>query len=328
MKRMTWDEYYMANAFLAALRSKDPATKVGACIVNQDKKIVGLGYNGFPIGCSDDEFPWSKNSEDPFHTKYLYVCHAEVNAILNKNSVDTKGCHIYVALFPCNECTKLIIQSRIKKVIYFSDKYADKPSVIASKKLLDAAGVEYVKFTSTTLNQRIDLNFCDINDNNENSEKPKYLCWTDYFMSIAVLASHRSNVPSAREGACIINAENKIVGIGYYGLPIGCDYDDFTCSSTLDRNLYFCHAELNAIANKNCESVKNCTIYVTQFPCCECAKILIQSGIKKIFYLNDENFESTDSKAACRMFDAVKIEYTRHKMLTNEVVIDFDAVNK
>ncbi|KAG4071474.1 hypothetical protein HA402_011628 [Bradysia odoriphaga] len=329
----TWDDYYMANAFLAALRSKDPVTKVGACIVNDEKKIVGIGYNGFPIGCSDDVFPWTKGTAEPLNSKYLYVCHAEVNAIMNKNSADTKGCDLYVALFPCNGCSKMIIQSRIKKVIYFSDKYADKPTTIASKKLLDAAGVEYVKFTSSTLNGRIELNFRDINNIgqlnlNEQQVSRDYLCWSDYFMSVALLASYRSKVAGNQMGACIINSDNKIVGTGYYGLPIGCSYDDFSYSTAADRDLYFCHAEMNAIANKNCESVRNCTIYVLQFPCCECAKVLIQSGIKTIYFLNEETFESTDAKAACRMFDAVDIKYTRLDMVTSKIVIDFDAINK
>lgn len=193
-------------------------TKVGACIVNQEKKIVGIGYNGFPIGCSDDEFPWTKNATDPLNNKYLYVCHAEVNAVLNKNSADIKGCHIYVALFPCNGCAKMIIQSQIKKIVYFSDKYGDRPSTIASKKLLDAAGVEYVKFTSTTLNGRIELDFRAIDRigkldlNGKSDAASEYLCWTDYFMSIAVLASYRSRVAGSQMGACIINADKKIVG--------------------------------------------------------------------------------------------------------------------
>lgn len=261
------------------------------------------------------------------------MCHAEVNAILNKNSADLNGCHIYVALFPCNGCAKMIIQSRIKKVIYYSDKYADKPPFLASKKLLDAAGVEYIQFTPTTLNSCIDLNFIDINhigklELNEPSDVTKHLCWTDYFMSVAVLASYRSRVHTNQIGACIISPENSIVGIGYFGLPIGCNYEDFSYSTEGDRDLYFCHAEMNAITNKNCESVRNCTMYVIQFPCCECAKILIQSGIKKICYLKEDTFESADSKAACRMFDAVGIEYVRHEMSTSKVVINFDVINK
>lgn len=137
----------MGIAFLAAQRSKDPATQVGACIVNDEKKIVGIGYNGFPMNCDDDKFPWTKDSSDPAENKYMYVCHAEVNAILNKNSIDVKGCTLYVALFPCNECAKMIIQSRIKEVVYVSDKHAEKPHTIGAKKMFDAAGIKYRQFT-------------------------------------------------------------------------------------------------------------------------------------------------------------------------------------
>ncbi|XP_014259222.1 deoxycytidylate deaminase isoform X2 [Cimex lectularius] len=138
---LSWDDFFMAAAFLAAERSKDPVTQVGACIVNDDKKIVGLGYNGMPTGCHDSVFPWGKN--DGLDNKKLYVCHAEMNAVLNKNTVDVKGCKIYVALFPCNECAKIIIQSGIKEVIYMSDKYDYKMETNAAKKMFNAAGVTY-----------------------------------------------------------------------------------------------------------------------------------------------------------------------------------------
>ena len=137
---LSWDEYFMAIALLSAERSKDPNTQVGACIVNREMKIVGVGYNGLPIGCSDDEFPWARDG-DFLDTKYAYVCHAELNAILNSISADLKGCAIYVALFPCNECTKVIIQSGIAEVVYLSDKYAATDVVKASKYMLDKAGV-------------------------------------------------------------------------------------------------------------------------------------------------------------------------------------------
>lgn len=132
----------MGIALLSAKRSKDPSTQVGACIVNQLNKIVGIGYNGFPIGCSDDDLPWDRESkgDNPNETKYPYVVHAEANAILNSTK-DLHGARIYVALFPCNECTKLIIQSGIKEIIYLSDKYKDTNSVKASKKMLEMAGV-------------------------------------------------------------------------------------------------------------------------------------------------------------------------------------------
>ena len=120
-----WDDYFMSIAFLSSMRSKDPSTQVGACIVNADKRIVGIGYNGFPRGCSDDLLPWAREGKEPLETKYPFVCHAEMNAILNKNSADVKGCSIYVALFPCNECSKLIIQSGISEVVFLSDKYHD-----------------------------------------------------------------------------------------------------------------------------------------------------------------------------------------------------------
>ena len=122
---IVWDEYFMGVAILSSMRSKDPSTKVGACIVNQDKKIVGIGYNGFPMGCSDDEFPWDREG-DFLDCKYPYVVHAEPNAILN-STVSLKDATIYVTLFPCNECAKLIIQSGIKEIVYMGDKYSGTP---------------------------------------------------------------------------------------------------------------------------------------------------------------------------------------------------------
>lgn len=138
---ISWDEYFMAVAVLSSKRSKDPNTQVGACIVSPENKIVGTGYNGFPIGCSDDVLPWKREGQ-PYDTKYMYVCHAELNAILNSTR-SLEGCRIYVALFPCNECAKAIIQSGIKTVIYKEDKYADTDGVRASKRMFEEAGVEY-----------------------------------------------------------------------------------------------------------------------------------------------------------------------------------------
>ncbi|MFC0773130.1 deoxycytidylate deaminase [Terrimonas alba] len=141
---ISWDEYFMGVALLSAKRSKDPNTQVGACIVNDKNKIVGAGYNGLPIGCDDDEFPWEKRG-DFLDTKYPYVCHAELNAILNNIGMDLKGCRIYTALFPCNECSKAIIQSGIIEVIYLSDKYADTDTARASRLMLERAGIQYRK---------------------------------------------------------------------------------------------------------------------------------------------------------------------------------------
>ena len=131
----------MGIAVLSSLRSKDPNTQVGACIVSQEKKIIGVGYNGFPIGCSDDDLPWAREGEW-LETKYPYVCHAELNAILNSPISSLKGATLYVALFPCNECAKAIIQTGIRKVVYLSNKYETSDSTKASRMMLSAAGVE------------------------------------------------------------------------------------------------------------------------------------------------------------------------------------------
>ena len=150
-----WDSYFMGIALLSSMRSKDPNTQVGACIVNEDKRIVGVGYNGLPKGCEDTDFPWEREGEF-LETKYPYVCHAELNAILNSiNSL--KDCIIYVALFPCNECSKAIIQSGIKEIVYLSDKYDGTDTNRASKKMLDSAGVKYRKFTPNMDKLEIDF---------------------------------------------------------------------------------------------------------------------------------------------------------------------------
>ena len=157
MKRtdyISWDEYFMGVAKLAACRSKDPNTQVGACIVSPDDIIISTGYNGMPKGCSDDECPWNRDGEI---NKYPFVVHAELNAILNANGRDLRGSRVYVALFPCNECAKAIIQSGVKEVVYLSDKYANTPGVKASKRMLDAAGVKYTQLRPAVKTITLDL---------------------------------------------------------------------------------------------------------------------------------------------------------------------------
>jgi len=162
---ISWDEYFMGVADLSGMRSKDPNTQVGACIVSEDNKILSMGYNGFPCGCSDDEFPWEREvvsngalverkpsaglEEEMLATKYPYVTHSELNAILNYRGGSLEGTKLYVSLFPCNECAKAIIQAGIKKVVYDSDKYDGTPANRASKKMFDAAGVKYMKYHRT-----------------------------------------------------------------------------------------------------------------------------------------------------------------------------------
>ena len=151
MKRedyINWDEYFMGIATLTAMRSKDPNSQVGACIVSPENKILSLGYNGMPIGCNDDDMPWDREG-DALDTKYMYVCHAELNAILNSAHNNLKGARIYVTMAPCNECAKAVIQSGIREVVYREDKYPDSPSSIASRMMFKASGVKVTQYSPT-----------------------------------------------------------------------------------------------------------------------------------------------------------------------------------
>lgn len=145
---LIWWDYFMSTAYIASLRSKDPNTQVGAVIVNDENRIISMGYNGMPNKCSDDDLPWNRTApgDDALQLKYLYVVHAEMNALMNKTSYDCKHCTIFVLLFPCNECAKLIIQAGIVRVVYLSDKYHDQPKYQASRRLLSMAGVELVHY--------------------------------------------------------------------------------------------------------------------------------------------------------------------------------------
>ncbi|KAL8159219.1 hypothetical protein V2J09_000756 [Rumex salicifolius] len=161
---VSWDDYFMAIAFLSAQRSKDPNRQVGACLVSQNGVILGIGYNGFPRGCSDDKLPWSKKSKsgDPLETKYPYVCHAEVNAILNTNHASAAGQKLYVTMFPCNECAKIIIQSGVSEVIYFVEKRIENPDAcyVASHKLLSMADIKVRKHQPQM--NRISIEFTEL----------------------------------------------------------------------------------------------------------------------------------------------------------------------
>ncbi len=159
MKRtdyISWDEYFMGVAMLSAMRSKDSNTQVGACIVSPENKIISVGYNGMPTGCDDDDMPWEREG-DPLETKYPFVCHAELNAILNRQAVSLSNSRIYVTLFPCNECAKAIIQSGIKEVIYYDNKYADSNGVKASIQMFEKTGVKYRAFEKTNKELIINL---------------------------------------------------------------------------------------------------------------------------------------------------------------------------
>lgn len=154
---ISWDEYFMGVAHLASMRSKDPNTQVGACIVSDSNKILSIGYNGFPKGCSDDEYPWDREGDSLELTKYAYVSHAELNAILNYRGGSLEGTKVYVTLFPCNECTKALIQSGIKTIVYAGDKYDGTPGNIAAKKMFKSAGVELVRYEHSNREIKINL---------------------------------------------------------------------------------------------------------------------------------------------------------------------------
>ena len=159
MKRndyISWDEYFMGIAILSAQRSKDENTQVGCCIVNGENKILSLGYNGMPTGCDDDKMPWKRQGA-PLDTKYMYVCHAELNAILNRSSGSLSGATLYVTLFPCNECAKAIIQSGIREVVYASDKYDGEDNNVASKRMFDMVGIKYRQYEPTGRKLTIEL---------------------------------------------------------------------------------------------------------------------------------------------------------------------------
>ena len=149
MKRkdyISWDQYFMGIALLSAQRSKDDHTQVGACLVNDHNKILSVGYNGMPIGCSDDDMPWEREGDDPLETKYVYSTHSELNAILNYNGGSLAGAKLYVSLFPCNECAKAIIQAGIAEIVYADDKYNGTPGTLASRRMLKAAGVKLTAY--------------------------------------------------------------------------------------------------------------------------------------------------------------------------------------
>ncbi len=153
---LSWDAYFMGIALLSAQRSKDPGTQVGACIVGKDNKILSVGYNGMPTGCSDAVMPWAREGE-PKDTKYLYVCHAELNAILNYSAGSLHGATVYTTLFPCNECAKALIQAGIKRVVYLSDKYSESDSVQASKMMFKLTGVEFTPYEPSGRHMELEL---------------------------------------------------------------------------------------------------------------------------------------------------------------------------
>jgi dCMP deaminase len=353
---LSWDDYFLAVAILSSKRSKDPETSEGACIVDLQNRIVGMGYNGFPRGCSDDVLPWARhdtsasNKTPWLHTQDPYVCTAVTNAILNKCSDDVAGCRLYVVKFPGSDCAKMIIQSRIQEVVVLDRKENRRQDneTQASRILLDMAGVE-VRFVQpskpfVSLDFWSALALADPQPDPSNQEPPKEpvpislearallmkeanydpvtaknikrtdsISWPDYFMAMAFLTAQRSKDPNTQVGACIVDAEQKIIGLGYNGFPRGCS-DDALPWARSNKNplhnkyLYVCHAEVNAILNKGSANVKGATLYVALFPCQNCAKMIIQAGIREVVYMSDAYHETDGCRASRIMFELAGVK--------------------
>jgi dCMP deaminase len=386
---ISWDEYFMAVAALSAHRSKDPVSPSGACIVDARNRIIGIGYSGFPKGCSDDCLPWTTGAANPsddtstpafLHTPTPYKVHAEVNAILNKCSTDVAGASLYTDHFPCNECAKVLVQSRIQQVVYRVDPHPDSDSSHASRILLQMAGVHVRQLQPASHHLDLDftnavdsVNACGCTAEHGHDSKPDeeaaatetapvpaaveseavryrdllvqeagydpvltgstkrtdYLSWDDYFMAISFLTAQRSKDPNTQVGACIVDADKRIVGLGYNGFPAGCSDDDLPWarqgSSELHKKyLYVCHAEVNAILNKCSADVKGAVLYVALFPCNDCAKMIIQAGIREVVYMSDRYHDSDACRASRIMFKMAGVVLRNYIPTMNSVRIQLD----
>eukprot|EP00429_Kryptoperidinium_foliaceum_P013206 CAMPEP_0176033302 /NCGR_PEP_ID=MMETSP0120_2-20121206/16447_1 /TAXON_ID=160619 /ORGANISM="Kryptoperidinium foliaceum, Strain CCMP 1326" /LENGTH=433 /DNA_ID=CAMNT_0017366627 /DNA_START=235 /DNA_END=1533 /DNA_ORIENTATION=- len=375
---LSWDDYFLSVAILSSKRSKDPKSASGACIVDQKKRIVGIGYNGFPRGCSDSVFPWTDSSPDCdwLHTKHPWICDAVSNAILNKCTNDVAGACIYVMEFPNSESAKVIIQSGIEEVVILGDQMvpsenedADmevqaarimlemanvrvrycKPS--ASKLTLDFASkmvptttgceevtspeqivleeekrqkeVEKQRVARDTLLEEANYDSSKVSDNGKSKD---FISWQDYFMAMAFLTAQRSKDPNTQVGACIVDEESRIIGLGYNGFPSGCSDDLLpwarsNSNSLHNKYLYVCHAEVNAILNKGSANVKGATIYVALFPCQNCAKMIIQAGIREVVFMSDAYHDTPGCRASRTMFRCAGVKLRQYIPSMQELVL-------
>jgi len=370
---ISWDDYFLAVAYLSAQRSKDPHPV----------------RNGFPRGCNDDCLPWalstnhtssssssssteadsggdgSSKSLPWLETRHPYLCHAEINAILNKCSADVVGGRMFVPNFPSNECAKFIIQSGISEIIYVKDDDEDSDSSRASRILFEVAGVKITKYKPSVPSIRINFGSSSNTDNDVSSngdaatkkdnvdedemekylgllqreggidpfqftvrKRKDYLSWDAYFMGVAFLSAQRSKDPNTQVGACIVDANKCIIGIGYNGFPRGCSDEILPWSRTGSCELhkkypYVVHAEVNAILNKCSASVRGATIYVALFPCNECCKVIIQSGVREVVYLHDTYHDTDACKASRIMFKMAGVKLRQYTPDRDEIVIDF-----
>lgn len=266
-------EFFMATAVLAAKCSKDPKTQVGAVIVNSENFIVGIGYNKFP---KDLEFSWGKKE------KHKYVVHAEANALMHRNCENLKNATIFTTLSPCIQCAQLIIKSGITKVIYKDYKPGKNDQYGDALSLLNENGVESEQFKSNRKLIPINLN--------HQEKPPRNDFWNlkDYFMSLAVLVSKCSK-EFYKTGAVFVTEHNQIMAMGYNELPLN-SLDKYYNNS---EDAFMIHATYNAIINANIGQLKNAHLYITRYPCNECAKFIVESGVKKIYFLEEQPDEAS-----------------------------------
>jgi len=395
---LSWDDYFMAVAALSAKRSKDPHHPSGCCLVDKDNRILGIGYNGFPMGCHDDCLPWQSSSSTPvraentddtsrsskapvpwLHSKEAFCVHAKVNAILNKSSTHLVGARLYAKTFPCHECTKVIVQSRISEVVYSQEPDREDESIRASRIMLTMGGVKMRRYVP--IRSKLELSFPNVvspsstpsnseaetageqesNDTSEDSNSPSkaiedgkssiqeqrdlmlqeasydplespsgkrldVLTWDDYFMSMAVLTAMRSKDPNTQVGACIVK-DKRIVAAGYNGFPAGCSDDALPWARQADNELhkkypYVCHAEANTILNKNSADVRGGTLYVDLFPCNECAKLIVQSGIAQVVYMKDQYHDTDACRASRILLRSAGVRLRQHVPKDSRLVID------
>lgn len=296
---LSWDEAFIALSKLVALRSKNRLHQAGSCIVDGKNRIMSLGYNGLPLGCSDKDFP-SVRSESLYDSQESYMIPSAINAILIAKR-NLEGCTLYTTDFPSPEETKMIIQNGLDIVYYLSDEFINEADHLASLNMLNAS----------------DTYFRRLDDLSIDCTGKSLITWKEVFVGVCKLIAMRSKDTNTDVGSCIVDNQNRIISLGYNGLPFGCDDNDFPWNRDAEKSYntkypYVVHAEPNAISiaqSTASKDLSNTKMYVSLFPCHICAAQIIQAGIKKVFYVSDK-YNGTDSnRIAKRLFDASGVVY-------------------
>jgi dCMP deaminase len=328
---LSWHEYFLATAILSSHRSKDPFSPSGACLVDPDNRIVGIGYNGFPSGFADDKLlarP-DASSADPeawLESREPFLIPAEVNCLLN-SAKTARNTTMYCVDVPSHDCAKFIVQSRrVAKVVYCRPPTELTDSIRVSQLLLQQAGIALELYQ---LSRPIELTFeGDLSLTTQWEDVRSYLSWDEYFMAMALLTSYRSKDPNTQVGACMVSRRRIILACGYNGFTHGCSDDAFPWQRTAPdpkhtKYMYVCHAEVNAILN--CQASQSeqdgSTLYVTLFPCYQCAQAIVQAGIRRVVYLSDPYREDVKFRASRRLFDAAKVEYVAFQPMRGSVTL-------